>query len=152
MTSPADRTVRFSLRLAPDEMAACEDAQDRMGGEKEISLNSVIALLTTEGYYYRTMARETPILPVSPLTLQRVQWAADVSGDTLSAALDMLVFRGLPHEPGAPCDHQAPGVPAPKPPAKLHPPQYATPRPTGLPPVPPIPGQDGIDIEGDTTP
>lgn len=156
MTSPPDRTVRFSLRLAPDEMAACEDAQERMGGTPEVSLNTAIAVLLTEGYHHRTMPQDTPVLPVSPMTLARVQWVADVSNCTLANALDMLVSRGMPHDPGLPCNHKAPGVPAPTPPAAIAPPRlvpptprYATPRPTGLPPVAPVPGQAGIDIEGE---
>lgn len=147
--TPSDRTERFSLRLHPDEMAAVEDLQDRQGGPSMISMNSVIASMITEAYYYRTVAPATPSLPLSHLSLARVQWTADELGCTLASALDTLITRGMPHHPGTPCDHQAPGVPAKTPPSDLLT-RYATPRPSGLPPVRPVPGQDGIDLQGES--
>lgn len=177
MTSPpdpSDRTVRFSLRLHPDEMAAVEDMQDRQGGPKVISINTVIAQAVTETYHYRVSAAADITLPVTLTAMEAIRWTADELGITVPAALEVLVLRGLPHHPSRGCDHKAPDVPAKLPPAQLrqrpsgapvplppppdsparrplgggHGTRYATPRPTGLPPVPPVPAQDAIEIEG----
>jgi hypothetical protein len=157
---PRDRTVRFSLRLHPDEMAAVEDMQERQGGAPLISINTVIAQCVTEAYHYRVSAAGQQTLPVTPAALDAIRWTADELGITVPAALEVLALRGLPHTPSPKCDHQAPGVPAKMPPVQMRPsgaplpppPQYATPKPTGLPPVPPVAGQDAIDMEGPDQP
>lgn len=153
MTSPADRTVRFSLRLAPDEMAVVEDVQDRLGGEDAASLNSVIALLLVEGYHYRVVSPGFPALPMDPDVLAYVRECADDLGLTTAQALKVLVQRGVPHQPHSGCrtystrwrpPEASDQIPTAPPPA---PPRYATPKPAAYPPVQPVPGQQPLDTD-----
>lgn len=162
MTSPADRNTRFNLRLSPDEKAACEDLQDRMGGPDDVSMNTVIATLIVEGYYYRTTSDDMPTVPLTSESWNFVQDTANELGITTADAVALLIYRGAPHQPQKDCLNPKPGfrqvvrIPNTLP---VHPqgriedpngPRYAAPRPSGLPPVPTVPGQDSIDIEGDT--
>lgn len=148
--------MRFSLRLAPDEMAICEDVQDRIGGPALISLNTVIALLIIEGYHYRVAAQGWETLPLSPETWGYVSDTADELGIPSHEALELLVRRGAPHQPQRACMTPSPtfhGVGLADR-LSMHPqgrmespngPRYATPRPSGLPPVPPVTGQVPYD-------
>lgn len=145
--SPADRTIRFSLRLTPDEMAAVEDVQEHAGGEREMSLNSAIALLIAEGYHYRRAAQAWECLPVDGASYAYVREAAGELGLPTAAALQLLIKRGVPHQPQQGCRSYTSKVRPPERdqlPTPPEPPRYASPRPADLPPVRPVPGQTAI--------
>lgn len=138
MTSPTDRTERFSLRLSPDERAIIQDIQGRLG--PDLSENSVIALLIAEAYHWRAVARSWPALPLDETSWDYVRDTADEVGITTADALALLILRGAPHQPQKDCLTPKSGfrqVPDHLP----HPPRYATPKPAALPIVPPVPGQ-----------
>lgn len=152
MTSPSDRTERFSLRLSLDERAAVEDVRERLGA-REYSENTVIALLITEAYHWRVVARNWDALPLDADSWGWVVQTADELGITTADALRLLILRGAPHQPQRDCMTPKPGFRQVPPTsdrlpvtAQRHPgvpegPVYATPKPSGLPPVPPVPGQ-----------
>lgn len=142
MTSPTppNRTVRFSLRLAPEEMHKVDELQERQGGERVISANTVIAQCVNDAYGARVVTGEGTVpLPVSPRAMDAIRWTADTLGMSLPDALTALVIRGLPHTPSESCNHRAPGKPAPMPPQALK----AVPAPPVAPapqlPAPPAP-------------
>lgn len=162
MTSPADRATRFNLRLSEDEKAAAEDLQSRRGGPEVASLNTVIADAVSEIHWYRISAVGLSALPISDRALRLVRDTADELGITLHDAMEHLIMRGAPHQPQKACWNPAAlGAGGDALPVPVHPqgrtetpngPRYAKPRPTGLPPVPPVPGQDAITItEGETS-
>lgn len=155
MTSPSDRTERFSLRLTPDERACVQDIQKTEGGMSE---NTAIALLVVEGYYYRRVVKEWDTLP---LDADSWGWVTDLAaelGITTGEALRLLIQRGAPHQPQRDCMNPKPGfrhvpdsqrlpITAQHHPGVPEGPVYATPKPSGYPPVPPMPGQDAITTE-----
>jgi len=157
--SPGERSLRFSLRLHPDEMAAVEDLQERMGGG--ISANSAIAQAIAEAHYYRVAAIGVPCLPVTALAFAVVRDTADELAVPLYEAHELLIRRGAPHQPQRSCMFPqrlpAGALPPPPPPFDRLPttphqdgpplPRYATPQPCGLPPVQPVPGQISADGE-----